>query len=163
MKGSEPLADGPAGGPSGVGESGSALIRFRLDARTGVPAYRQLVDQVRQAVRLGVLKPGDRLPSVREVVTQIAINPNTVHRAYRELEVAGLADGKPGLGTFVLESESTAVALPERTRELLGELRSWVESARKAGLDDEGIRGLVSASMDEAEWATEQHSKGSGR
>jgi GntR family transcriptional regulator len=163
MTADELSADGRAAGPSGIGESGSALIRFRLDARTGVPAYRQLVDQVRQAVRLGVLTPGDRLPSVREVVTQIAINPNTVHRAYRELEVAGLAEGKPGLGTFVLENDNLGVAPPERTRELLGELRTWMESARKAGLDDDGIRGLVSASMDEAEWANEQHSKGSRR
>jgi GntR family transcriptional regulator len=139
------------------------LIRFRLDSRTGVPAYRQLVDQVRQAVRLGVLHPGDRLPSVREVVTQIAINPNTVHRAYRELEVAGLAEGKPGLGTFVLASESgLGGASPERIHDLLRELRGWVEAARKAGLDDEGIRGLVSASMDEIRWAAKQDDKGLG-
>jgi GntR family transcriptional regulator len=163
MNDTGPAADGRAAGLSTAGEGGTALIRFRLDARTGVPAYRQLVDQVRQAVRLGVLIPGDRLPSVREVVTQIAINPNTVHRAYRELEVAGLAEGKPGLGTFVLENDNAVGAPPGRTRELLGELRAWVESAREAGLDDEGIRGLVSASMNDAEWADERHSKGRGR
>jgi DNA-binding transcriptional regulator YhcF (GntR family) len=161
MKRSPISADGRLGNISGAGSA--ALIRFRLDGRTGVPAYRQLVDQVRQAVRLGVLQPGDRLPSVREVVTQIAINPNTVHRAYRELEVAGLAEGRPGLGTFVLGSGNGLTAPPERTRELLGELRQWVEAARRAGLDDEGIRGLVSASMDEVHWATKQDDKGLGR
>jgi len=152
-------------GPGSANGGGTGpLIRFRLDARTGVPAYRQLVDQVRQAVRLGVLQPGDRLPSVREVVTQIALNPNTVHRAYRELEVAGLAEGRPGLGTFVLGNENCAgEAPPEQARELLGELRQWVESARRAGLDDEAIRGLVGASMDDSQWASKQDDKGLGR
>ncbi|HXY43777.1 MAG TPA: GntR family transcriptional regulator [Acidimicrobiales bacterium] len=138
----------------------SALIRFRLDARTGVPAYRQLIDQVRQAIRLGVLRSGDRLPSVREVVKQIAINPNTVHRAYRELEMLGLAEGKPGLGTFVLDHDHASRTPPERAQELLGELRAWVEAARQAGLDDEGIRGLVNTSMNQAEWAQREHDKG---
>jgi GntR family transcriptional regulator len=129
-----------------------------------VPAYRQLVDQVRQAIRLGVLHAGDRLPSVREVVTQVAINPNTVHRAYRELEVAGLAEGKPGLGTFVVGDETSAgSAQPERNRELLRDLRDWVETARSAGLDDEGIRGLLSASIDETQWPAKHDDKGLAR
>jgi len=68
-------------------------IEFRLDRTSGVPAYRQLVDQVRQALQLGILRPGDQLPTVRDVVRQIAINPNTVHRAYRELEQQGLTEG----------------------------------------------------------------------
>src|SRR5271168_1594855 len=81
-------------------ESGP-LLRFRLDPRSGVPAYRQLFDQVANAVRLGRLRPGDQLPAVREVVTQITINPNTVHRAYRELEYLGLTIPQRGLGTFI--------------------------------------------------------------
>jgi GntR family transcriptional regulator len=132
------------------------LIRFRLDGRTGVPAYRQLVDQVRQAVRLGLLHPGDRLPSVREVVTQIAINPNTVHRAYRELEVAGLAEGRPGLGTFVIDGDNGGGAPPERQHELLDALRNWVAAARGAGLDDDGVRALVVAAMDDGHWTTDE-------
>ena len=76
-----------------VVESRQPLINFRLDPRTGLAPYRQLVDQVRQAVSLGLLRPGDRLPSVREVVTQVTINPNTVHRAYRELEHEGVVEG----------------------------------------------------------------------
>ena len=64
---------------------GEPTVQFRLDRKSGVPAYRQVVDQVRRAVRLGILRPGDQLPTVRDVVKQIAINPNTVHRAYRDL------------------------------------------------------------------------------
>ena len=127
-------------------EFNGALIRFRLDPRTGVPAYRQLVDQVRHAVRLGVLRPGDQLPSVREVVTQISINPNTVHRAYRELEVAGLAEGRPGLGTFVL-APATPPITAEHQSELHEELDRWVRRARAAGVDDEGIQALVALSL----------------
>jgi len=119
-----------------------------LDPRTGVPAYRQLVDQVRHAVRLGLLHPGDQLPSVREVVTQISINPNTVHRAYRELEFAGLAEGRPGLGTFVLATKTPPIT-PRHQTELQEELDRWIEKARAAGVDDEGIRALMSASLRE--------------
>jgi GntR family transcriptional regulator len=130
--------------------SSEALIRFRLDSRSGVPAYRQLVDQVRHAVALGVLRTGDRLPSVREVVTQITINPNTVHRAYRELEVAGLAEGRPGLGTFVVERGKGGGHGPsEQQGALLAELRSWVAKAGSAGLDIEGVQALFAASLDE--------------
>src|ERR1700689_2855579 len=81
-------------------------IRFRLDRKSGVPAYRQVGDQVRQALRLGILKPGDQLPTVRDVVKQIAINPNTVHRAYRDLEAQGLTEGRPGSGTFITRALS---------------------------------------------------------
>lgn len=115
-------------------------IEFRLDRTSGVPAYRQLVDQVRQALRLGILHPGDRLPTVRDVVRQIAINPNTVHRAYRELEQQGLTEGRPGSGTFVQRSLDAA---PERRAELQESLETWVRTARAVGLDDEGIAALV--------------------
>lgn len=124
----------------------SPLIRFRLDPRTGVAPYRQLVDQVRQAISLGLLHPGDQLPSVREVVSQIPINPNTVHRAYRDLEQAGFTEGRPGIGTFVRASTSSS-ADPERLEELSLELHGWMERARGAGLDDESISGLVAAAM----------------
>ncbi|HLN06914.1 MAG TPA: GntR family transcriptional regulator [Acidimicrobiales bacterium] len=130
----------------GLPKLDGALIHFRLDPRTGVPAYRQLVDQVRHGVRLGVLQPGDQLPSVREVVTQISINPNTVHRAYRELEAAGLAEGRPGLGTFVLAPATPPITAEHQT-ELQDELDRWVGKARAAGVDDEGIQALVAMSL----------------
>jgi GntR family transcriptional regulator len=125
---------------------GEPLIRFRLDPRSGVPAYRQLVDQVRQAVRLGLLRPGDQLPPVREVVTQVTINPNTVHRAYRDLEAEGLVAGQQGRGTFVREA-AMPVTTPERQAELHAELTAWIDRARSAGMDDEGILALVALSM----------------
>ena len=120
------------------------LIIFRLDPRAGVPPYRQLVDQVRQAVSLGVLRAGDRLPSVREVVTQVTINPNTAHRAYRDLEHEGVVEGRPGLGTFVIASPSSTVSSEDRAA-LLDELRDWVTKARQLGIDTEGIVALFSA------------------
>ncbi|MGH9293122.1 MAG: GntR family transcriptional regulator [Acidimicrobiales bacterium] len=119
-----------------------ALIRFRLDPRSGLPPYRQLVDQVRQAVSLGLLCPGDQLPSVREVVAQIAINPNTVHRAYRDLEKEGLVTGRPGIGTFVVALTAAQVST-ESLRQLSVELHRWIEKARQAGLDDAGIAALI--------------------
>ena len=119
-------------------------IEFRLDRRSGVPAYRQLVDQVRQALRLGILRPGDQLPTVREVVRQIAINPNTVHRAYRELEQQGLTEGRQGSGTFV---RGSLERLPDARSELGRTLEEWVRAARAAGLDDEAVTALVTETM----------------
>ena len=139
--------------------SSGPLIRFRLDPRSGVPAYRQLIDQVRQAVRLGLLRPGDQLPPVREVVTQITINPNTVHRAYRDLETEGLVEGQQGRGTFVRAVPVPATA-PERVAELHQELVTWAAKARAAGLDDEGISALVALSIRPGQTSTEENSAG---
>lgn len=119
-------------------------IQFRLDRSSGVPPYRQLVDQVRQALRLGILRPGDQLPTVREVVKQIAINPNTVHRAYRDLEHQGLTEGRPGSGTFVRRSLSK---VPEEQPALLRQIEEWVCSAREVGLGDEAISALIAQAM----------------
>src|SRR6516164_11578853 len=107
-KGNSGPASGPGGGPRGSGSP----IEFRLDAASGVPTYLQLVQQVEHALRLGYLKPGDQLPKVRDVVASLAINPNTVLKAYRDLEAKGLAAGRPGQGTFV-EATLSQVALPE--------------------------------------------------
>src|ERR1700751_1441919 len=95
------------------GETGSP-VEFRLDPGSGVPTYLQLVHQVEHALRLGYLQPGDQLPKVRDVVASLAINPNTVLKAYRALEVKGLAAGRPGQGTFV-QARLSHVALPELT------------------------------------------------
>ena len=119
-------------------------IEFRLDRGSGVPAYRQLVDQVRQALRLGLLRPGDQLPTVRDVVRQIAINPNTVHRAYRELEQQGLTEGRTGSGTYV---RGSLEQLPDARAELRRALEEWVRAARAAGLDDESVTTLVTEAM----------------
>src|ERR1700720_1953833 len=94
-------SEGASGARVGAGDPGSP-IEFRLDLGSGVPTYLQLVHQVQHALRLGYLAPGDQLPKVRDVVASLAINPNTVSKAYRELEMKGLAIGRPGQGTFVL-------------------------------------------------------------
>src|ERR1700759_141282 len=96
----------------------------RLAPASGVPTYLQLVHQVEHALRLGYLKPGDQLPKVRDVVASLAINPNTVLKAYRELELKGLAAGRPGQGTFV-EATLNQVGLPELT-ELRRSLSGWL-------------------------------------
>ena len=116
------------------------MIEFHLEARSGVPTYLQLAQQVRQAVRLGLLVPGDQLPTVKEVVGRLAINPNTVLKAYRELEHEGVAEGRRGVGTFVREQ---AAPLPaDEVKELRTALQRWVDRARTVGLDDEGMAAL---------------------
>ena len=121
------------------------MIEFHLDARSGVVPYLQLVRQVRQALRLGVLREGDQLPTVREVVAQTAINPNTVLKAYRQLENEGLVGVRQGVGTFVtrtLAGASLAAHGPLRN-----DLRRWLAKARLAGLDDESIEALFQAAF----------------
>jgi GntR family transcriptional regulator len=116
------------------------VIEFHLDSRSGVSPYMQLVQQVRQAIRLGLLVEGDRLPTVKDVVAKVAINPNTVLKAYRELEHEGLVQPRPGIGTFVTHTvadPSVNAHGPLRT-----ELRRWLAKARTAGLDDESIEAL---------------------
>jgi GntR family transcriptional regulator len=126
---------------------GEPLLLFRLDPGSGVPAYRQLVDQVDRAIRLGHLVPGDRLPSVRDVVEQVAINPNTVHRAYRELEHLGLVEGRHGSGTFVAERVAAAADRGVRER-LLDEVVAWIGRARAAGLERGDVDALFAEAVD---------------
>src|SRR5215475_9625504 len=120
-------------------------IDFRLDAASGVPTYLQLVHQVEHALRLGYLKPGDQLPKVRDVVAALAINPNTVLKAYRDLEIKGLAAGRPGQGTFV-QAALSQVALPELTA-LRRSLSGWLTTAESAGLDEDGIVALFTSAL----------------
>ena len=120
-------------------------IEFHLDLASGVPTFMQVVQQVEHALRLGYLSPGDQLPKVRDVVAQLAINPNTVMKAYRELEMKGLAIGRPGQGTFI-EATLNQVALPVLT-ELRRSLVSWVTAADVAGLDEDGIVALMANVM----------------
>jgi GntR family transcriptional regulator len=116
------------------------VIEFHLDARSGVAPYMQLVQQVRQAVRLGLLVEGDQLPTVKDVVARVAINPNTVLKAYRELEREGLVSPRPGVGTFVTRTHADASVAAHGP--LRDELHSWLSRARAAGLDDESIQAL---------------------
>ena len=116
------------------------MIEFHLDTRSGIAPYMQLIQQVRRAMRLGLLSEGDQLPTVKDVVSRVAINPNTVLKAYRELEHEGLVSPRPGLGTFVtrtLTDETMAAHGPLRV-----ELQRWLAQARAAGLDDESIEAL---------------------
>ena len=108
-----------------------------------MPTYLQLVQQVEHALRLGYLKPGDQLPTVRDVVASLAINPNTVLKAYRNLEMKGLAAGKPGQGTFI-QATLSQVALPELTG-LRRSLAGWLATANAAGLDEDGIVALFTS------------------
>jgi GntR family transcriptional regulator len=121
------------------------VLDFRIDSTSGLAPYSQLVQQVKQALRLGWLQPGDKLPTVHEVAASVAINPNTVQKAYRELEHEGLVAGRPGQGTFVQRSlsQSTPASLAALTRRL----QRWIAAARAAGLDEDGIMDVVRAAM----------------
>jgi GntR family transcriptional regulator len=121
----------------------NSAIEFRLDPDSGVPTYLQLVQQVEHALRLGYLKPGDQLPKVRDVVAGLTINPNTVLKAYKELETKGLAAGRPGQGTFI-QATLEQITLPELAglrRTLVG----WLATADAAGLDEDGIIALFTS------------------
>lgn len=121
------------------------MIEFELDPRWGLPTYLQLVQQVRQALRLGLLEPGDQLPTAREVVEQLAINPNTVLKAYRELEGDGLVAARPGTGTFM--QRTLGVPGQAAQPKLQRDLARWLESARAAGLDLEDVEALFRATL----------------
>ena len=127
------------------GPGPASPIEFRLDHASGIPTYLQLVQQVEHALRIGYLNTGDRLPKVRDVVASLAINPNTVLKAYRELEIKGLAAGRPGQGTFVKATLSQAT-LPELTR-LRSSLLTWLATADTAGLDEDGIVALFTSAL----------------
>jgi GntR family transcriptional regulator len=116
------------------------VIEFHLDGKSGLSPYQQLVRQVRHALRLGLLREGDQLPKVKDVVADLAINPNTVLKAYRELEHDGLVAARPGVGTFVTAAPAgTSLAALGPLRQ---DLRRWLAKARRAGLDDESIEAL---------------------
>ncbi len=121
------------------------MIEFTLDGRSGISPYLQVVQQVRQALRLGLLREGDQLPTVKDVVATLAINPNTVLKAYRELEHEGLVSARPGVGTFVtrtLTDDSLAAHEPLRQ-----ELGAWILKAHHAGLDADSVEALFLATL----------------
>jgi GntR family transcriptional regulator len=121
------------------------VVEYRIDRRSGVATYVQIVQQTKQALRLGLLEPGDRLPTAREVVEATAINPNTVLKAYRELEREGLVEARRGLGTFVRRSLGAQPA----DSPLRAELDEWARRARSGGLGREDVDALFTAVLDE--------------
>ena len=121
------------------------MIELRIDARTGLPAYLQIVQQVKHALRLGLLAPGDQMPTVRELVASLAINPNTVMKAYRELEFEGLIGGRPGQGTFVLQT--LAGPSHDDLIEMRAGLNRWFDRARELSLDRESIVALFTTTL----------------
>jgi GntR family transcriptional regulator len=124
------------------------MFEFHIDQSSGVAPYLQLVQQVKQALRLGWLDIGDQLPTVHDAAIHVAVNPNTVLKAYKELEHAGLARGRPGQGTFIERSltQLTPAALGPLRRRLAG----WIAAARTAGLDDDGIEDLFRVTLRDA-------------
>lgn len=124
-------------------EGTCGVIDFHVDKAGSVPAYAQLVRQVREAMRLGLLHPGDRLPTVREVVTSCTVNAATVLKAYRELEMSGLVESRQGSGTFVTGTLGTTD--PHVMARLRGGLARWLDQAREAGLEDEDVQALVTS------------------
>jgi DNA-binding transcriptional regulator YhcF (GntR family) len=138
-----------------------ATLRFRLDSRSGVPTYMQLVQQVRHAVEYGILRPGDQLPTAREVVEDLAINPNTVLKAYRELERQDFVHSRAGAGTFVSDDApepiERAVHAPLRRA-----LDRWLQGARDAGLDRDSVAALFTVAFQDT-FAKEESTHGRRR
>jgi GntR family transcriptional regulator len=111
----------------------SPPFRFRLDNHSGVPVYRQMIDQVQGAIAMGVLRPGDQLPTVRLVAVELAINPNTVMRAYRELEIRGVLDTQQGTGTFVADRPD-GITQEDRERMIFQLVGEFVARAGASGV-----------------------------
>lgn len=128
-----------------IGKVAVGEVAFRLDDGSGVPTYLQLVQQVEQALRLGLLGHGDQLPTVKDVAGTLAINPNTVMKAYRELEHRGLAAGRPGQGTFITGTLHRVD--PADQAALAGRLQGWVGDALSSGLDHQGIAAMFAAAL----------------
>ncbi|WP_406393884.1 GntR family transcriptional regulator [Streptomyces sp. NBC_00882] len=122
------------------------MIEYRIDRGNGVPAYVQIVEQTERALRMGLLNLGDKLPTAKEVVAATAINPNTVLRAYRNMEQAGLVELRRGLGTFVTRSLARPGA--EDDSPLRGEVADWVARARAVGLERADVLALVTTALD---------------
>ena len=120
--------------------AGTGAITFRMDTTSGLVPYLQLVKQVTHALRLGQLKVGNQLPTVRDVAAQLAINPNTVLKAYRHLEMQGLLASRPGTGVFV--ARELRGPSPQDQAALRRSLLRWLGQAKDAGLDLESVHAL---------------------
>lgn len=140
---------------TGAGSPISSVV-FRLDSRSGVPTYLQLVQQVEDAIRLGYLRRGDQLPRIKDVVASLSINPNTVLKAYRELDQKGLIGAHPGLGTFVKAAPET-VALAELTALRRNLVTGWLRKAAATGLDEDGIIALFTSALEDFRVRPDEH------
>jgi GntR family transcriptional regulator len=138
------------------GTDSDASIVFRLDSRSGVPTYLQLVQQVESAIRLGYLRRGDQLPRIKDVVASLSINPNTVLKAYRELEQKDLIGARPGLGTFV-EAEPETVGWTELTTLRRSLVTGWLRDAAAVGLDEDGIAALFTSALRDFRTRADEH------
>jgi GntR family transcriptional regulator len=137
------------------------VVEFVIDKASGLPAYLQVVRQVREALRLGWLERGDQLPTVRDVVASSGVNPNTVLKAYRELELTGLVEARQGAGTFIAATLGSAA--PEAMARLHDQLAGWARDARAAGLEDEDMEALLRAVLTAAERGISHNGKGDGK
>jgi GntR family transcriptional regulator len=126
-------------------EDGVSPIAFYLDRGRGVPTYLQFVHQVDYALRLGFLRAGDQLPRIKDVTRSLAVNPDTVMKAYRELELRGIAAGRPGVGTFI--TRAPEVAGLRQMAALQKKLTTWLAEAAEAGVDELGIKALFTAAL----------------
>ncbi|MCX4664538.1 GntR family transcriptional regulator [Streptomyces uncialis] len=123
------------------------MVEFRIDRRSGMATYLQIVQQVKQALRMGILVEGDRLPTAAQVAASTRVNPNTTLKAYRELEREGLVEPRPGVGTFV--SQSLARPPSEDGARLTAELVAWMDDARATGMEREDVRALLDATLEQ--------------
>jgi GntR family transcriptional regulator len=123
------------------------MFEMRLDRGSHTPPYLQLVEQVRHAVQMGWLSPGDQLPAVREVAGTSGVNPNTVLKAYHELAMLGLSETRAGSGTFVRATVPTSDAAA--MAKYRARLQRWAQSARAAGLSRDELRSLASSVLAE--------------
>ena len=124
---------------------GVSPIAFYLDRGSGVPTYLQFVHQIDYALRLGFLRKGDQLPRIKDVTRSLAVNPDTVMKAYRELELRGIASGRPGVGTFIIRAPD--IAGLKQMAALRKKLTSWLAEAAAAGMDELGVKALFTAAL----------------
>jgi GntR family transcriptional regulator len=134
-------------------QNGKRAFAFRLDSHSGVPVYRQIIDQVTGGMASGLLAAGDQLPTVRQVAVDLAINPNTVVRAYRELEIRGVLETQQGTGTFITEKKVERDEV-ERQRQLNQLVSDFVGRAGAGGFT---VKDLLDQLRD---LQTEQQKKG---
>ncbi|MFD8143771.1 GntR family transcriptional regulator [Streptomyces sp. NPDC059708] len=123
------------------------MVVFRIERRSGLPAYLQIVQQVEQALRMGALAEGDKLPTAAQVAATTKVNPNTTLKAYRELERAGLVEVRQGSGTFITRSLATPQTAPESP--LRARLGEWVREAREQGLTARDVSTLFDTVLGE--------------
>ncbi|MFD6797959.1 GntR family transcriptional regulator [Streptomyces cyaneofuscatus] len=125
-----------------------SVVVFRIDRRSGVATYLQIVRQVEQALRMGALEEGDRLPTAAQVAATTKVNPNTTLKAYRELERAGLAEVRQGAGTFITRSLAQPQSGPDSP--LRASLAAWMDQARADGLTGQDVTALFRSAFETA-------------